>query len=160
MDSIVLSVNASGLQGYLERKRSSVVNMLTERVNAVNAMFADRVRANLSGGVLQTRSGKLLGTVQQNDASASGKTITGSVQAGGAEAPYGAYFEEGGTSYYTIRPVNARVLAFMSEGKQIFAKSVNHPPIPRLPWFSPEAEAIAPEMQTQLQDAINEALNE
>lgn len=157
-DSIEIVLNVGQAQSYVQKKRGVLIGMLTERVDLVDSMMADRVKANLGGAVLQTRSGKLLGTVKQTPASVSGSQIYGAVTAGGADAPYGVYFEEGGSSYYEIRPINAQVLAFMSQGKQVFAKVVNHPPTPKLPWFAPEKATATEEMKTQLHEVFVEAL--
>jgi hypothetical protein len=157
-DTIQISVDVEQIEAYIEGRRQSLVDMLADRIDLVNGLMADRVKGNLSGGVLQSRTGKLLSTVMQEPAQISGDVIVGAVTAGGAEAPYGIYFEEGGTGYYEIKPVNARVLAFMGEGGMIFAKLVNHPPIPHLPWFQPEADAAVDEMASQLNQAFEEVL--
>jgi hypothetical protein len=142
----------------IEEKRSLLTDMLAERIDRVNAMMAERVRGNLSGAVLNRQSGKLLDTVQQVPTQLSGDELYASVSAGGPEAPYGIYFEEGGTEFYTIAPVNARALAFMMGGRKIFAKIVNHPPTPKLPWFQPEVLTAMDEMPQQLRQVISEVL--
>jgi hypothetical protein len=157
-DAIGIVVNVDQATAYIEGRRDALVDMLAERIDAVNQMMADRVKANLSGGVLQTRSGKLLDTVRQEPAQISGDEIIGAVTAGGEEAPYGIYFEKGGSGYYDIVPVNARVLAFMSEGQQIFAKMVHHPPIPLKPWFGPEVDVATDEMANELNAVFQEVL--
>lgn len=157
-DTIELSVSVEQLQEYVESRRASLIDVLAGRIDATNASFADRVRGNLTGGVLQQRSGKLLSTVMQEPAQLDGETLYGAVTAGGDLAPYGIYFEEGGTGYYEIRPINARVLAFMSGGQQLFARVVNHPPIPHLPWFGPEVITGKQEMTQSLNEGIAEVL--
>lgn len=157
-DTIELSVSVEQLQEYVESRRASLVDVLAGRIDATNASFADWVKGNLTGGVLQQRSGKLLSTVMQEPAQLDGETLYGAVTAGGDLAPYGIYFEEGGTGYYEIRPINARVLAFMSGGQQLFARVVNHPPIPHLPWFGPEVITGTQEMTQSLNEGIAEVL--
>lgn len=157
-DAIELLVNIEQAQEYANDRRDALVDMLATRIDAVDQMMADRVRENLSGGVLQTRTGKLLSTVMQEPAQISGNEITAAVTAGGDAAPYGIYFEEGGAGYYDIVPINARVLAFMAEGQMIFAKMVHHPPIPKLPWFQPAVDEAAEEMEAQLNQVIGEVL--
>lgn len=159
-DSIEIVVNTSQAQAYIKRKRDMLTDMIAVRMDKVNQLFSDRVRQNLSGDVLQTRSGSLLGSVRQEPAQISGDLIIGAVTAGGEEAPYGIYFEEGGTGYYEIRPVQARVLAFMSQGRQMFAAVVNHPPTPKLSWFGVEVEPAKEEMDTQLNEVFTEVLEE
>lgn len=157
-DTIELRVSVDQVQNYIESRRSSLVDVLSLRIDATNAAFADRVKGNLSGAVLQSRSGKLLSTVMQEPTQLDGDTLYGAVTAGGELAPYGIYFEEGGTGYYEIRPINARVLAFMSGGQQMFARVVNHPPIPHLPWFGPEVITGKQEMTQSLNEGIAEVL--
>lgn len=157
-DAIQLLVNVDQARDYADAKRQSLIDVLAGRIDATNAAFADRVKGNLSGAVLQTRSGKLLSSVMQEPTQLDGSELIGTVTAGGDLAPYGIYFEEGGTGYYEIRPINARVLAFMSGGQQIFAKVINHPPIPKLPWFAPEVSVGIDEMTNQLNEGIAEVL--
>ena len=158
-DIISIAVNVESAQAYVDRKGTELKQAIGHGIDLVNTMFADRVRNNLSGSVLKTVTGKLLNTVQQQDAVSNGDVVTGSVTAGGPEAPYGIYFEEGGTGPYEIRPVSASVLAFMSEGQQIFAKVVHHPPIPKLPWFSVEMEQAREDMISQINNAFDEVLS-
>jgi hypothetical protein len=157
-DAFELLVNIEQAQEYVNDRRDAFVDMMAERIDAVDAMMADRVRMNLSGGVLQSRTGRLLDTVMQEPAQISGDVITAAVTAGGDSAPYGVYFEEGGDGYYDIVPINARVLAFMAEGQMIFARMVHHPPIPKLPWFQPEVDTATEEMEAELNAVIGEVL--
>lgn len=157
-DTIELIVNADQVQAYADSRRQALIDVLAGRIDATNDAFATRVKGNLSGAVLQTRTGKLLGSVMQEPSQLDGDTLIGAVTAGGELAPYGIYFEEGGTGYYEIRALNARVLAFMSGGKMLFAKIVNHPPIPHLPWFGPEVITGKDEMNQSLNEGIAEVL--
>lgn len=157
-DTIELLVNTDQARDYAESKRQALIDVLSGRIDSTNAAFMERVQGNLSGAVLQTRSGKLLSSVMQEPTQLDGDTLYGAVTAGGDLAPYGIYFEEGGTSYYEIRPINARVLAFMMGGQQLFAKVVNHPPIPKLPWFAPEVVTGTDEMTANLNEGIAEVL--
>lgn len=157
-DTIEVLVNIDQARNYIEGRRDALSDMIASRIDSVNAQFADNVKGNLSGAVLQQRSGKLLSTVMQEPTQRDGDTLVGAVTAGGDLAPYGIYFEEGGTGYYEIRPINARVLAFMSGGKQLFAKVVNHPPIPKLPWFAPAVAVSTDEMAEQLNQVFQEVL--
>lgn len=143
---------------YVDETRDLLESLLLSRVNALDAMLADRVRQNLSGEVLKTQTGKLLGTVADIPASQDGDVIQGSVVAGGDEAPYGIYFEEGGLGWYIIQPRFANVLAFEMDGKKVFAKIVNHPPIPHLPWFGPAVDEMAPTFQDELEGVFREVL--
>lgn len=158
-DLIQLVVNTEQAKQYTESKRQSLIDMVATQIDAVNQMMADRVRDNLSGGVLRTQSGALLGTVMQEPAQVSGDVVQGAVTAGGPLAPYGIYFEEGGLGYYQILPVNARALAFEMHGNLTFAKAVNHPPIPHLPWFAPTIEQAQEDMVDYLNAGFAEVLS-
>lgn len=156
MAAIDIVLDSISVTRWVSEKQKSIPEVLGAKIDAVNAKFMAAVRGNLSGGVLNTVSGKLLDTVQQIPAQISADEIYGAVEAGGPEAPYGIYFEEGGTHPYTIVPINARVLAFMGAGGMVFAKIVHHPPIPHLPWFGPEV----PDAQEAMNIAIREGFDE
>lgn len=157
-DTIELSVNIEQVKDYTESRRQALIDVLSGRIDSTNAAFVERVKGNLSGAVLQQRTGKLLSSVMQEPTQLDGDDLVAAVTAGGDLAPYGIYFEEGGTGYYEIRPINARVLAFMGAGGMMFAKIVNHPPIPKLPWFAPEVAVGRDEMTTALNEGIAEVL--
>jgi len=95
---------------------------LTEKVEALAQDLFAQVGANLSGGVLQTRSGALRDSIQmqvsqQDDGIGAEIFSDGSV-------PYAAIQEFGGkTAAHEILPDKARVLAFVMNGKQVFARS-------------------------------------
>lgn len=156
--SITLVVKYESLVEYIEKKRASLIEVIGQRVDIVNAMLADRLHGNLNGAMLQRRSGKLYDSVMIEASQVSGDEVVGAVSAAGDTAPYGVYFNAGGKGYYTIAPKNARALAFMGEGKMIFAKMVNHPPIPHLPWFDQEIPQAKQDMRDQINAGFNEVL--
>lgn len=156
--SITITVKTDQTKAYLSGKRQTLVEQIIDRINFVDRMMASRVRQNLSGAVLNRQSGKLFSTVSVDAAALSGDKITAAVTAGGDDAPYGIYFEKGGLGPYEIRPTNGTVLAFMSQGKQIFAKVIHHPAIPHLPWFEPEMEEAKDQMTQELNDVFAEVL--
>lgn len=151
---IDLSEVSAGIQEVGER----VVEALWQRTQLLNHIFAERVRRNLSGEVLQTRSGALLGTVAEQGPSVTDSGITASVTAGGEAAPYGIVHEHGGEKWYMIYPVNKRALAFEMNGKMVFAASVHHPPLPKRSWFGSVEEEMRDGWGAELQNAIGEAL--
>jgi hypothetical protein len=155
--AFTITDSAANVIEYVEAKKTLARQVLADRIDLVNGMMADRVRSNLSGDVLNAVSSKLMGTVRQIPTRFLGSSIiAGSVTAGGAEAPYGIYFEEGGTHSYKILPIHGKVLAFMVEGQKVFARAVTHPPTPFKPWFGPAAEEFQAYMAQQLQAAMAE----
>lgn len=156
--AIELIANPSQAIDRVDELQDEIEVALYNRTNKLTQMFADRVRQNLSGDVLQTRSGDLLGSVEQIGPNATGDEIVSTVQAGGDAAPYGIVHEHGGEREYMIYPVNGRALAFEIDGKLAFFASVRHPPLPARPWFGPVEEEMAAIWGDELQEAISEVV--
>ena len=115
----------------------------------------DRIRANVSGLILQPKTGELANSVQIVPITTKGRNIQyGGVSAGGPRAPYGIIHEKGGTHPYDIFAKNARVLAFEKGGKLVFATHVTHPPTPARPWFRPAVD----EMRATFRERMNEVM--
>lgn len=161
-DQIEIRMSVQQAEEYIDRKRDQVAQIIEDRIDAFNVILSDRLDANLSGGVLQQRSGLLRSTLGIREASRSGDIISGDVHAGDG-APYGEMLDKGGTRAYEIRPVKAEALFFQMNGKNVFAKVVHHPPIPHLPWWT---SAIGSEdearnaMSQQIQSGIEEVLKQ
>lgn len=84
------------------------------------------VNGKLAGEVLHIRSGALARSIQQ-DVEASDFTVAGRVYSDGS-VPYAAIHEYGGqTRAHDILPTQAKALAFLIGGQQVFAKVVHHP---------------------------------
>jgi phage gpG-like protein len=84
------------------------------------------VGVNLSGGVLNARSGALRDSIQM-ELSRQDDRIGANIFSNG-DAPYAAIQEFGGkTAAHEILADKARVLAFIANGKRVFARRVQHP---------------------------------
>ncbi len=84
-----------------------------------------RVRDNLSGAILNARSGRLLASIASG-MDDGGTEVSGFVTSTGV--PYAKIQEYGGkTAAHEIVAVKAKALAFAGTGGQVFAKSVHHP---------------------------------
>lgn len=153
-----LIIDASGPIENLETIEDEIEVALYARTQKLNHLFAEKVRQNLSGDVLNVKSGDLLGSVLEEGPNATGGEIVASVTAGGDEAPYGIIHERGGQSEYDIYPVNRQALMFELNGKTVFAHSVHHPPLPQRPWFDPVVVEMMALWQDELQEAIGEVL--
>ena len=75
-----------------------------------------RIQRKLSGEVLQSRGGGLLGSVRMQPIIATDQSITGGVQAGGGLHWWAKVHEWGGNTAYEIWPVNKKALAFFPGG--------------------------------------------
>ncbi|HXP29714.1 MAG TPA: hypothetical protein VN832_01400 [Stellaceae bacterium] len=133
----------------LQRRLSGVMTRL-------GVDLGDAVAENLSGRVLQRRSGKL--AQAQNvrlDEGAEGLML--SLGFDNATVPYGAIQEFGGTTRaHLIAAKQAKALAFSLGGQLVFAKRVNHPGsrIPAHSFLRSALAELAPEALATLRDAV------
>ena len=68
-----------------------------------------------------------------------------------------ASFVENGTRAHTIKPKNAKVLAFNSGNKMVFTKNVKHPGTKAKPFMEPAFNRNIPVYIKRLEDVINGA---
>lgn len=111
-----------------------------------------RIIDNLSGAVLQRRSGRLA-AAQQVTVTESGGAITIAAGFDSADVPYGAIQEFGGTTRaHLIEAKNARALAFAVGGRPVFARRVHHPgsKIPERSFLRSALADMAPAMLADL----------
>ena len=141
----------------LEAKYDRLLGRLSEKINSANKLLADKIRANLSGAVLNIRSGKLIGTVRETPVTITGGIVEGGITVGGPEAPYGAVHEHGGTRPYIITPVNKAYLRFVVDGKQIFTKLVRREPALKRAFVEPARLELESEIQAAIRSAVEGA---
>ncbi len=131
-----------------------VAAALQERAAALQQRLLDKVEANLSGDVLQARSGALKASIVA-DLAADADGVTVSVASAGLA--YAAIQEYGGTTApHDIVPVKARALAFAGG----FAARVHHPgsAIPARAPLGGALEALRDDIAGGLKDAVRAAL--
>jgi phage gpG-like protein len=126
----MLQISLEGQQALAERLGvlpDRLRAALAEKVDALaRNLFSQVVGVNLSGGVLNARSGALRDSIQV-ELSRQDDRIGAEIFSNG-DAPYAAIQEFGGkTAAHEILPDKARVLAFVANGKPLFAHSVQHP---------------------------------
>jgi phage gpG-like protein len=100
---------------------------LKEKVQALaSALYAQVVGVNLSGSVLNARSGALRDSIQI-DVQGEDARVDAKIFSDG-DVPYAAILEFGGkTAAHEILPDKARALAFLANGRQVFARRIQHP---------------------------------
>ena len=121
---------------------------------ALQERLLARVEANLSGDILQTRSGTLKASIV---ASLTADPSSVSVAVASRGVPYAAIQEYGGTTpAHDIVPVKARALAFAG----VFATRVHHPgsTIPARSYLGSALEAMHDEIAGGLKETVLEAL--
>jgi hypothetical protein len=133
---------------------------------AVEAKFAslvqlvrEKVENNLSGAVLQTKTGALLGALQSGVETVGG-TMIGfvDIEPGGKPEVYGKTHEYGGKGSYEIVPVNKKALAFDWNGKHIITQYVFHPPAQERSFMRSALREMMPEIVAGLEETIASVL--
>jgi hypothetical protein len=120
-DFLDVKLNLPNLRPLDERMRSRLRGDVISLIRRVKA----RVVENLSGRLLQRRSGRLVGAVR-SELIETTDSIGGRVFIDGV--PYARIQDAGGkTSPHVIVARNSKSLAFVWHGRQVFFRRVNHP---------------------------------
>lgn len=112
--------NTDRLNAAIEEKRKKINGNLIDKVNELTDLLYSKVIANLSGEVLQRRSGRLINSVEKMEASTFRDNMVGGyVTQDLRKAPYGSVHEKGGQKTYTIQPSNKEFLFFLAGGTMV-----------------------------------------
>ncbi len=128
------------------------------RARALRDELETRIRLKLTGGVLQTRSGALAGSILSiigDDETDTTVTVSS------AGVPYAAIQEFGGkTAAHEIVATNAKALAFNAAGGLVFAKRLHHPGsnIPSRSYLASSLTELRDEIESGFKSAILDAL--
>jgi phage gpG-like protein len=151
-----ISVNdIYGVQEWLASLPGTLHTTLLAKSNVLTAALRQKVDENLSGGVLQSKSGLLRDSISDFTQS-TGDDITAGVSVSG-DVPYAAIQEYGGTTKaHIIEATNAKALAFSMNGKQVFAKYINHPGsvIPEHAYLRSALEDMDDEIMSGLEEGL------
>lgn len=128
-----------------------------ESVGAAAEKIAAKIRENLSGAVLQQRTGKLASSIVTVEPSEAAGVVSGGVDVG-AGVPYGVFQEKGGTRSYSIVPVQARALHFVWEGQEWFRQRVTRKPLPQRSFAASAADALSAEITADVEARIRAAV--
>jgi len=141
------------------RKRGpKIIAALAQRLTLLMFKLQRKIQTEkLQGQVLHHRSGKLFGSIHATPAKVEGTKLVGQVSGAGGPAWYGQVHENGGTRAYVILPVNKKALKFVMGGKDIFAKRVNHPPLPQRSFMASSLAEMREEIITSVQQTAREA---
>ena len=136
----------------------AVLAALQAKAEELREALLAKVQANLSGDVLQERTGALKASIVA-EVVADADAITLAVGSDGV--PYAAIQEYGGTTApHDIVPVRARALAFAGAGGPAFARRVHHPGsrLPARAYLAGARDALVDEFGAGLKAAVLEAL--
>jgi phage gpG-like protein len=156
----MISVSTAGLDaeiGRLGALPQTLAARLAQEVERLGDVLRDRVERNLSGAVLQRRSGRLAGSIAvsvERAGAAVGASVT-------SDSPYAAIHEYGGTiPARTILPSSARALAFPWRGQQRFFRRVSLPAVtlPERSFMRRALDETAPEIRAAIADAALQAM--
>ncbi len=135
-----------------------VAHALADKADALRQELEAKVRVNLNGAILKSRSGALLNSIS-SDLEDDGSTFTSSVES--ADVPYAGILEYGGkTAAHDIVPSKVKALAFFTGGTQRFAKIVHHPGsvIRAFAYMGSALDDLQDEIEGGLKDAVLDAL--
>jgi phage gpG-like protein len=149
------SLDASAARDRLDAMPRQIHDALLQKIDALRQDLYDCVvDQKLSGEVLHAKSGALRASIF-SDVLDQGDTIRAVVGSAG-DVKYAAIQEFGGkTAAHDILPDKAKALAFVGEGKQVFAKIVHHPGS-TIPQRSYLRSALA-DMRDAIVDALTQA---
>lgn len=136
----------------------AVMAALLAKAEELRQALLAKVEANLSGDVLQERSGALKASVVA-EITADAAAVAASVSSDGV--PYAAIQEYGGTTApHDIAPVKAQALVFAGAAGTTFARRVHHPGsrLPARAYLGSALEALQDEIVGGLKAAVLEAL--
>ncbi|SRR5712691_2067245 len=138
--------------GEIEAKVTVIV---VDVVGKLMKQVADRARVNLSGKMLQRRSGVLYNSVADRVLNL-GTIVRGEVY---SHVPYG-YMQEVGTRPHVILPrKSGGYLRFEVGGRVVFAKKVNHPGTKPTPWLHEAFDTLKPSFQPAINTALHFGLD-
>jgi hypothetical protein len=150
----------------LQAKGPALIVALTVKLNALMIRLQSYiVTSKLSGQLLRRQSGKLAGSIRAIPAQLEGTQIIGAIEGGGGPAFYGKFYEytsaggTGGTQAFPVFAVKARALAFLVDGKTVFAKRVMHSAIGPRPFMTEALDEKAPEIDAELQSTLDEEID-
>ncbi len=138
----------------------AIEKVLADRVADLAQQLQARVEDNLSGAILNQRSGRLAASLAAGTTD-DGAGIEGFVSSEGV--PYAAIQEYGGkTAAHDIIAVKAKALAFASSGGTVFAKTVHHPGslIPAHGYLAHALAAMQDAITADLKQSVLDALTQ
>lgn len=145
----------------LERIPERLHAEIEEKLESLVAELRLKVQENLSGKVLNTKTGALLGSLVSG-VERLGSLLVGFVAIDPADSKVEAYamvHEYGGKGFYEIVPIHKLILRFEGKGGEVvFAPYVYHPPAAERSYLRSALHEMAPEIEAGLNQAIRDAI--
>lgn len=143
----------------LERVPGAMHAALVRKRDLLGDKLVAKIRANLSGGMLQVKSGRLLASVQVTKTDT--QDLIQQEISVGEGVPYARILHDGGqTAAHDIYPTKAKALAFLVGNKMAFAKVVHHPgsKFPARPYAQQPLAEMRGEILAGVQEAVVEGM--
>lgn len=151
--------NDTTVQKMLETEPERIVAAMLGAIDEGVGMMAAQIRENVSGGVLQRRTGTLEESVQPQAPKITGVRVDEDIKAAEGWAYYGRIQEKGVDHQWQEENLFVgHPMAFETAGENIFRTLVEHPALPAHPWFFPVLEEFAPQVVEKVKQAVNEEL--
>jgi len=125
------------------RDSRSITSRLADKVTSLFLKLRAKIDANLAGGKLHERTGKLRSSLEQPNITTDGAIVTGELRMGEG-VPYTLPLELG-SARHVIRADKEALRFYLSQesGKAMFRKSVIHPAIKSVEfWTEPINESL------------------
>ena len=151
--------DATATEKMLEEEPERIVLAMVGAISEGVDSMVEQIRDNVSGGVLQRRTGTLEESVQPTPPKISGLKVDQDIRAGGGWAYYGMILEEGVEHEWLEENLMVgHPLVFEGAGETIFRTLAEHPAMPAEPWFYPTLQDQTPIVLAKVQEAINKEL--
>jgi phage gpG-like protein len=152
----VITASLTGVEG-LGVLPQALADRLAQEIERLGGVLRDPIDRNLSGEVLQRRTGRLAGSITvEAERVGLGASVTVA-----SDSPYAAIHEYGGTiPARTVLPQSARALAFPWRGRQRFFKRVQLPAVtmPERSFMRSALNETLPEIRAAIEAAAAAAL--
>lgn len=137
----------------------AIFGAVAKKMIALTQELYEKVVENLSGKILQQKSGELVGSVRQS-VDVAADPMTGSVYMEPA-SPKAWALERGGEREYLIVPTKANILRFYWDkvGQTVFFPSVNHPPSREFAYLRTALEELRPRFAEGVQEVIQDVID-
>lgn len=157
MSFVNLSIEYEGALANLRTKKRLLDEALLATIQDLGTQLLTMVQGNLSGEVLESRTGVLLSAVAQQAAEFVEAVCQTSVGIDDDDPSWivGMTHEYGGNDWYDIYPINGKALAFLGEaGETTFARHVHHPPAQERSWLRSALDDIEADAVDQIKTTI------
>jgi hypothetical protein len=123
---LAFELEADDFETLVAEYPKNLKEALVSRLDNLNTELASRTAQSI-GSLLNRVTGNAASSVEVVSAAIDGDSISGGITAGGDQAPYLIFQEEGTKGPYEILPVRAAALVFELNGRTVFLQRVLHP---------------------------------